>query len=186
MLLVITGEPGVGKSTLLLKVASNLRDIGVNVYALIAREIRVNGIRRGFEFIDLITNSTVNLALVKDNADVDYGISIGRYIVDINGCKRAAALLRDAIRADYMLVLFDEIGPMELASEDLSNTLIELLHSNKDVIAVVHKRIKHKVADMYKAKADKIIEVTKGNRDALLKYIIDYYLMEGSKRSNRL
>ena len=103
MLLVITGEPRVGKSTLLLKVASNLRDVGVNLYALIAREIRVNGIRRGFEFIDLITNSTINLALVKDHSDVDYGISIGRYMVDINGCKRAAALLRDAIRADYML-----------------------------------------------------------------------------------
>jgi nucleoside-triphosphatase THEP1 len=103
MLLVITGEPRVGKSTLLLKVASKLRDVGVNLYALIAREIRVNGIRRGFEFIDLITNSTINLALVKDHSDVDYGISIGRYMVDINGCKRAAALLRDAIRADYML-----------------------------------------------------------------------------------
>jgi nucleoside-triphosphatase THEP1 len=109
MLLVITGEPRVGKSTLLLKVASNLRDVGVNLYALIAREIRVNGIRRGFEFIDLITNSTINLALVKDHSDVDYGISIERYMVDINGCKRAATLLRDAIRADYMLILFDDL-----------------------------------------------------------------------------
>jgi hypothetical protein len=30
-------------------------------------------------------------------------------MVDINGCKRAAALLRDAIRADYMLILFDDL-----------------------------------------------------------------------------
>ncbi len=178
MILVVTGEPGVGKSTLLLKVASNLRDIGINVYALIAREIRVNGIRRGFEFIDLVTNSTINLGSVRDHADVGDDIKVGRYVVDINGCKRAAILLKNAIRADYMLIVFDEIGPMELASEDLSKALIELLYSSKDIITAVHKRMKHKVVDMYKARADKVIEVTKENRDMLLKHIIDHYLNE--------
>jgi hypothetical protein len=34
---------------------------------------------------------------------------------------------------------------------------------------------------MYKAKADKVIEVTKGNRDTLLKYTVDYYLREGKQ-----
>jgi peptide chain release factor subunit 1 len=101
------------------------------------------------------------------------------------GVREALDKAQDVIQ-EYRLIeekrlvrkLFDEIGPMELASDDLSNALMELLHSNKDVIVIVHKRIKHKVADMYKAKADKVIEVTKGNRDTLLKYIVDYYLRE--------
>jgi peptide chain release factor subunit 1 len=104
------------------------------------------------------------------------------------GVREALDKAQDVIQ-EYRLIeekrlvrkLFDEIVPMELASDDLSNALMELLHSNKDVIAVVHKRIKHKVADMYKAKADKVIEVTKGNRDTLLKYTVDYYLREGKQ-----
>ncbi len=122
MILVVTGEPRVGKSTLLLKVAYALKDMGVSVYALIAREVRVNNTRIGFEFIYLEGN-TVRLASV----DLNDGKRIGKYVVDLKGCSKAAMLLSSAIREGYRLIIFDEIGPMELASKDILDALIELL-----------------------------------------------------------
>ncbi len=167
MILAITGDPRVGKSTLLLKLAYALKEMGINVYALIAREVRVNNARVGFEFMDLEGNA-VRLASVNIN-----GVRIGKYAVDLDGCSKAAILLKDAIKGEYRVIIFDEVGPMELASKDISDALIALLHSNKDMVVAIHKRMRHRIADMYRSNADRILEVTLENRDRLLEHIID-------------
>lgn len=55
-IIVITGAPGAGKTTALIRVAQALKERGVKVGGLVSREIRANKMRRGFEFIDLTTN----------------------------------------------------------------------------------------------------------------------------------
>ena len=59
---LLTGSPGVGKTTLLLKVVEALRAKGYSVGGMISREVRSCGTRIGFEILDLNTGKSGWLA----------------------------------------------------------------------------------------------------------------------------
>ena len=77
-IIVLTGPPGIGKTTAVLQIARVLKDRGKNVGGIVSREIRVNNERVGFEFIDLITNDTNVLASIIGN-----GPKVGKYFVSL-------------------------------------------------------------------------------------------------------
>ena len=52
--IILTGAPGVGKTTIVMDVAQKLKARGVIVGGVVSREIRTNNVRIGFEFIDLL------------------------------------------------------------------------------------------------------------------------------------
>jgi nucleoside-triphosphatase len=107
---ILTGAPGVGKSTAVIRAAGALKDRGLNVGGIVSKELRTNNIRVGFEFIDLNTNDTGVLASITGN-----GPKIGKYFVDLAGCRFAAERLCRAIK-NCDVIFCDEIGPMELKS----------------------------------------------------------------------
>ena len=51
--LLLTGAPGVGKTTVLTKTVDALKAKGINVGGMISREVREGGVRVGFEILDL-------------------------------------------------------------------------------------------------------------------------------------
>jgi len=55
--LLITGSPGVGKTTLLLRIVEALKAKGYSVGGMVSREVRSCGARVGFEIIDLADNT---------------------------------------------------------------------------------------------------------------------------------
>jgi nucleoside-triphosphatase len=73
-IIVLTGAPGVGKTTAAMRAARALNDRGLNVGGIVSRELRTNNMRIGFEFIDLITNNTNVLASITGN-----GPKVGKY-----------------------------------------------------------------------------------------------------------
>jgi len=91
---------------------------------------------------------------------------VGRYGVDLTAFERVAlAALSDASPGD--LVLIDELGKMELASDDFCERVEELFGSDMDIVATVH-RYRHPVTDAIKRRADtKLIEVSQENREDL-------------------
>ena len=60
--IILTGAPGVGKTTIVMDVAQKLKARGVRVGGVVSREVRTNNVRIGFEFIDLATNDRDILA----------------------------------------------------------------------------------------------------------------------------
>ena len=62
--LLLTGTPGVGKTTVLAKTVVALNAKGYNVGGMISREVRQDGIRIGFEILDLTTSKRGWLAHV--------------------------------------------------------------------------------------------------------------------------
>ncbi|MPZ05401.1 MAG: AAA family ATPase [Nitrososphaeraceae archaeon] len=44
-IIVLTGSPGIGKTTVVLRVAGELKERGVNVGGVISRELRTNNVR---------------------------------------------------------------------------------------------------------------------------------------------
>ncbi len=160
---MITGHQRVGKTTILLKIADRLK-YRMSVGGVISKEIRKDSSRIGFEFIDLASNAKALLASI----DIQ-GPKVGKYHVSLEGCKFAANLLYK----DYDLTICDELGPMELKSNEFRSAARSLLNSNKHRIVSIHKNIRDPLIDEFKKRADLLITVTLENRDLIADLIID-------------
>ncbi len=64
-ILAITGYPCVGKSTLALKIAEEIKNFGCLIGGFITPEKRINNIRVGFSIIDLISKPILTTFYIK-------------------------------------------------------------------------------------------------------------------------
>jgi len=54
----VTGQPGIGKTTIVIKVVDMLRMKGFKVGGMMTREVREEGRRVGFEVMDIASGRT--------------------------------------------------------------------------------------------------------------------------------
>lgn len=162
-----------GKSTAVIRAARALKDRGLNVGGIVSKELRINNIRVGFEFIDLNTNDTGVLASITGN-----GPKIGKYFVDLSGCRFAAERLCRAIK-NCDVIFCDEIGPMELKSREFIDSVKNLLVVvDKKVIVVVHHKLQHPLIEQLKKKSRLILNIDLENRAKVNQILLDRLLVE--------
>lgn len=157
--LLLTGRPGVGKTTALRRAAAPLT--GRRLGGFYTEEIREAGARRGFRAVTLD-------GWQRDLARVDFPGSprVGPYGVDVG---TVAALVERALRPDAAVdvYLVDEIGKMECLSPRFVAAMRALLDSSRPVIATIALRGGGFIAEV-KAREDvEALEVTRANRDEL-------------------
>jgi nucleoside-triphosphatase len=168
-IIVLTGAPGVGKTTALIHVARALKERGVKVGGIVSRELRTNNnMRIGFEFIDLTTNDRNVLASITGN-----GPKAGKYFVNVTGCRFAAERLMNAVRNSDVIIC-DEIGPMELKSREFIDAGKNLLDVDKKVIVVVvHQKLQHLLIDEFRNKSSLLINLDLENREKVNEILLD-------------
>jgi len=166
-IIVLTGAPGVGKTTAVIRVTRALKERGIKVGGIVSRELRTNNMRIGFEFIDLTTNDRNVLASITGN-----GPKVGKYFVNLAGCRFAAERLTNAIRNSEVIIC-DEIGPMELKSRDFIDSVKHLLDADKKVIVVVHQKLQHLLIDEFRNKSSLLINVDLENREKVNQILLD-------------
>lgn len=105
---LLTGRPGVGKTTCLLRVLERLPLRAAGFYT---REIRGARGRVGFELVTLAGEAAI-LAHVERRGPP----RVGRYGVDLEALERVGVRAIEAAGAGADLLVVDEIGKMELAS----------------------------------------------------------------------
>jgi nucleoside-triphosphatase len=162
--LLITGLPGVGKTTLIKKLFEALKSFDpVGFYT---EEIREGVERKGFELISL--NGRRGL-LSHKNIRSPY--RVGQYKVNIKGFED---LLDSISFFDPLthLIIIDEIGKMECLSESFKKLLEEILNSDKRLIATIALKGSGLIAEVKKRKDVQLFEITKGNRDSLFSEIL--------------
>jgi nucleoside-triphosphatase len=167
---LLTGNPSVGKTTVMLKVVEGLKINGYNVGGMISREVRSRGERVGFEVLDLNSGRLGWLAHMNQPS----GPRIGKYSVNLNDLDNvgAEAIVRGVEGSDVVCV--DEIGPMELFSEKFREAVRQAVKSQKLLIGIVHWRTKNWLIDEVKAREDaEIIVVTDKNRNKLHEYVLE-------------
>jgi nucleoside-triphosphatase len=162
--LLLTGSPSVGKTTVLLRVVESLKAKGYSVGGMISREARLGEIRVGFEIWDLSSDARGWLAHVNQKS----GPQVGKYRVnldDLNGIG-VKAIVKAVEDCDVIAV--DEVGPMELFSEKFKEAVRRAVESGKVVVGVVHWKVRDRLIEEVKAREDaEIITVTHENRDKI-------------------
>ena len=123
--------------------------------------------RIGFEFIDLTTNDRNVLASITGN-----GPKVGKYFVNIAGCRFAAERLRNSVRNSDVIIC-DEIGPMELKSREFIDSVKDLLDVDKKVIVVVHRNLQHHLTDEFRNKSSLLINLNSENREKVKEILLD-------------
>jgi nucleoside-triphosphatase len=172
-ILLLTGSPGVGKTTVLLKVAEALKARGYEVGGMLSREIRSDGTRVGFEILDLDSGRRGWLAHI----DQRTGPQVGKYRVNLEDLNSigAEAILHAVENSDVVAV--DEIGPMELFSMKFREAVRKVVDSGKPLIGIVHWKANDRLIDEVKKREDtEIIEVTAKNRNELDRNIADRFV----------
>lgn len=169
MNILLTGPPGIGKTTLLDKIKDRLEASGYSTGGVYCPEIMENGARTGFSIIDIASGRKGTLSSVHIN-----GPSVGKYHVNLEDLEDIGILaLSDALKtADYIFI--DEIAPMELKSPLFSKIVWKTMESDKTVLAVIHQRSQDPFILKVKNRDDVVIfNLSSHNRDDVFKKILD-------------
>jgi nucleoside-triphosphatase len=169
-LLFITGSPGTGKTSALLKTIEVLKARGYSVGGMVSREVRTCGARIGFEISDLGSGRRGWLAHVNQK----HGPRIGKYRVNLEDLDNigAEAIATAVENAD--VVAIDEIGPMELHSERFTEAVVKAVESRKLVVGTVHWKARDRLIREISARQDaEIYKVTYENRGNLHEMIVE-------------
>ena len=162
-ILLLTGDPGVGKTTVLIKVINRLREQGISIGGIISREVRERGRRIGFEMIDIASGARETLASIYGE-----GARMGRYKVNLKGLAEFAANALVSAVTYYGVVVCDEVGPMELLSPGFRRAVDRIIGTNKPALLVIHKRMRDPLLRALRYSEDaEMIEVTEENRERL-------------------
>jgi nucleoside-triphosphatase len=161
---LLTGAPGVGKTTVLSKTVDILKGRGVSVGGMVSREARDCCTRLGFEVIDIANGKKGWLAHV----DQKKGPQVGKYRVNLADLEAIGVEAITQATANCEVVAIDEIGPMELFSQKFKAAVAYALESAKPVLAVVHAKAHDPLIAAAKGRADaEVLVVTADNRDGL-------------------
>ena len=163
-IILVTGPPGIGKTSILRRTVKELKNRQYKVGGMVCREVREGGIRVGFEIRDLSTGQRGWLAHVNQPT----GPTIGKYHVNLTDIDViSASSILDALKnADILAV--DEIGPMELSSTAFSNALVKAVESSKPMLGTIHYGLRNSLVNSIKTREDaEIFKVTYKNRENL-------------------
>ncbi len=165
---LITGEPGVGKSTLIKKLIDYFRaDVG----GFWTEELTPNGGERtGFVMHSLVTQRISIIAHI-DQSATRTGVH-GRYRVALDViCRVAIDDIRSAL-FDSGIVVIDEVGFMQLKAHGFADAVRMALDSRLIVLATV-PTASHPETDAMKTRSDTmLVVVTEQNRDELFQQIV--------------
>lgn len=167
--LLLTGTPGVGKTTVIRRVAERLA--GARLGGFYTGEMRAAGRREGFRLVGFDGSERV-LAHVRLPAP-----RVSKYGVDVAALDAAVAALLDPGSAEVFLV--DEIGKMECLSGRFVEAVRRLLDSGRVVVATIARRGGGFIAEVRGRPDVALREVTRANRDALPEEVLAWI---GSRR----
>jgi nucleoside-triphosphatase len=175
--LLLTGLPGVGKTTLIRKIADALTLRGERIRGFTTEEIRVGGRREGFR---IETFNRHNAILAHTNIRSPH--RIGKYGVDVDAVDHVVDLVFGPDRS-VSFYLIDEIGKMECFSPRFVAAMKALLDSGARVVATIPLKGRGFPQEVKRRPDVELWELTPRNRDELFGQAIAW--LERGQRLNK-
>lgn len=160
--LLITGRPGVGKTTLLKEIISVLLKKKLRLDGFYTEEIRKNQKRVGFRIMNIQGQEEGMLS----HSGLTSRYRIGKYRVDVDKMDEIVEKIKRSIKSEKIdVVIIDEIGPMELYSENFKGFIINMLKRNAPVvIGTIKEKCLHLLEEWGVSDMVEIKKITKRER----------------------
>ncbi len=170
--LILTGRPGIGKTTIIKAFIAQLADRAGGFYT---EEILGPGGRKGFRLITLDGRSDVIAHM-----DFKSRSMVGRYGVKVEVIDQlGAGAIRSAIDHNP-IVIIDEIGKMELFSSPFQSAVLKAIGSSKIVLATAMQDDHPWVAAVKALPTVTVWRVDKVNRGKMLEQIKQWLTERGA------
>jgi nucleoside-triphosphatase THEP1 len=167
---LITGKPGVGKTTLICSCMEQLKQLGYEVGGFYTKEIKNKGHRIGFKVVDL-NGSSGTLADLKAANNLP---RVGKYRVHLKEFEQVGVTAVSRAIKSSEIIIVDEIGKMELFSAKFCRILQLALDSSKPLIGTLGQIAHPLVAEIDKRSDIKQATLFKDNRNQLFQEIISW------------
>lgn len=173
---LVTGPPGVGKTTLIMRVFETLKTSNptLKIQGFYTREIREGIERVGFEVVTLDGRKAPLASTTISTPESIRWPTVGKYKVDIASFE-ALALPELQIKEDTDLFIIDEVGKMELFSSSFFPAVLKVLESNIPLLASIpipkFGRDIPAVARLRDHPGAKMFTLSPSNRDAVKEQI---------------
>jgi nucleoside-triphosphatase len=166
--LLLTGHPGIGKTTIIRKVVEALGDRAGGFYT---EEITGPGGRHG---IKLITLYSEEVTIAHKDLKAQRYPRVGRYGVDTAALDKVGVkALKRAIRRNR-IVIVDEIGLMELYSRKFLDVLMEGFMGEAHIVGTITAK-HHPEADVFRYLSQiEIWEIDHRNRDTMHERVLTW------------
>ena len=163
--ILLTGKPGVGKTTVIKKIIPLL---GLDAGGFYTEEIREMDKRMGFRIVTLDGEEGI-LAHVDCNSNY----KVSKYRVDLDSFEKVAIPAIENAMKNKSIIIIDEIGKMELFSTKFKELVSNILDGEKTLLCVI-KEDGYAFSENIKKRNDiDILTVNYENRDRLPEKVVD-------------
>jgi len=165
--ILLTGKPGVGKTTVIKKLAEGLKYRTAGFYTA---EIRQGKRRVGFELVSLSTGERLPLAHVVFSSSK----RVGKYGVKIENLRPFLDELEEVLQEETpCCLLIDEIGKMELFSRHFKEVTLSAFDSLHPVVATIMAGSDPFCSYLKKRPDTQVWKIDPGNRDQIPARLLD-------------
>jgi nucleoside-triphosphatase THEP1 len=134
-IIMLTGDIDSGKTRYLSGIVSALRGRGVSVGGILCPGVYADGLKTGYDAVDIETGERVPLVSVTPFAE---GFSYSRFFFSAEGYRFASSALRRFPYPDCLIV--DEVGPVELAGMGYAEDLCFLVSRYSGILILAVRK----------------------------------------------
>ena len=168
---ILTGERGIGKTTFLSRLIDELRKKNILAGGILSPVVYRDSVRLGYDVLNIRTGERTILCRNEPGAD---DIKIGDWVFRNDGIQFGNSALDQLSLIGCILVIVDEVGPLELENKVWCQSLDLLIGSSPNpLILVVRENLIESVKDRWSFNPKTIWKIKGDNSEELLLEIID-------------
>ena len=173
--LLLTGKPGIGKTTLIEKLIDILPEKypNIQITGFITKEVRSQGSRIGFNIHTLNGKQGVLARVEPSRQGQKY--RVGKYFVELEDLETIGI---SSLRRNADIIVLDEIGKMELFSQVFKDTLQVIFDGTTKIIGSIAWYDTPLIKKIKESPNVEVQVITKQNRDHILEYLLDQIRIE--------
>ncbi len=124
---IITGDVHQGKTTFAQKIVADLQKQNIRIAGFFSVGIIENGIRTGFNLVDIESSRQIELCSDKKN---EKRLKFGKYYFNSDAISLGNEILNSNKLSDKQLIVIDEVGHLELNGLGWSNAIENITRNN--------------------------------------------------------